>query len=79
MQLSSVLWDNLPLPGAREGSILRFDHAFTIGHDPANVQQTRYRLHEHALDILEDWFAWYVTGKLKSETIITARELFSNL
>ena len=69
-------WEDLPVPGAREGSILRFDHAFAIGHDPANVQQTRYRLHQDSLDIMDDWFAWYLTGK-QSETISLARELFS--
>ena len=69
-------WEKLPVPGAPEGSILRFDHAFAIGHDPANVEQTPYRLHQDPLNILDDWFAWYVTGKLKSEAIIAARELF---
>ena len=69
-------WDKLPLPGSAEGSILRFDHAFSIGHDLANIVQTGYQLHADALGILEDWFAWYVTGTLaQPSTIGTAREL----
>ena len=69
-------WEDLPLRGSPEGSILRFDHAFSIGHDLANVKRTGYRLHPDALDILEDWFAWYVTGTLaQSSTISAAREL----
>ena len=67
-------WENLPLHGSREGSILRFDHALSIGHDPANVKQTGHQLHPEALGILDDWFAWYVTGTL-SDTLSTVRGL----
>ena len=69
-------WEHLPLPGSLEGSILRFDHAFSIGHDLANVVQTGYQLHSDALDILEDWFVWHVTGTLAQQGMISiAREL----
>ncbi len=69
-------WENLPLPGSPEGSILRFDHALSIGHDLANLQRTGHRLHPDALGIVEDWFAWYVTGVLAEPgTISAAREL----
>ena len=62
------IWDKLPLPGGSdEGSILRLDHAFSIGYDVANVMQTGYRLHDDALEIVEDWFAWYMTGTLARE------------
>ena len=71
-------WEHLPLPGSSEGSILRFDHAFSIGHDLANVVQTGYRLHSDALGILDDWFAWHVTGTFTTEGMIsTARELLA--
>lgn len=71
-------WEHLPLPGSSEGSILRFDHAFSIGHDLANVVQTGYRLHSDALGILDDWFAWHVTGTFTPEGMIsTARELLA--
>ena len=69
-------WETLPLPGSPEGSILRFDHAFSIGHDFANVEQTGYQLHQDALGLLDEWFAWYVTGTLAhAETINTVRDL----
>lgn len=67
-------WENLPLHGSREGSILHFGHSFSIGHDPANVVRTGHRLHSDALGILDDWFAWYVTGTL-SDTLATVRGL----
>lgn len=69
-------WENLPFHGSPEGSILRFDHALSIGHDPANVKQTGRQLHPDALDILDDWFAWYVTGRLtESGEIRSAQKL----
>ena len=71
-------WENLPLPGSSEGSILRFDHAFSIGHDTANVVRTGYRLHSDALDVMDEWFAWYLTGALtEAGKIRTARELLA--
>jgi len=57
-------WETLPMPGPSEGSILRFDHAFSVGHDSANVERTGYRLHDDALGVMDDWFQWYVTGAL---------------
>ena len=73
-------WDSLPLNSSPEGSILRFDHAFAIGHDPTHVEQTRCRLSQDALAVMHDWFAWYVTGRLGSNSIIsTAQDLFADL
>ena len=72
-------WDSLPLNGSPEGSILRFDHAFAIGHDSAHVEQTRYRLSQDALAIVHDWFAWYITGRLSSDSIGIAQELLADL
>ena len=69
-------WDTLPLAGSLEGSILRFDHTFSIGHDLANVEQTGYQLHQDALGILDEWLAWYVTGTLAhADTLKAVREL----
>ena len=72
-------WDRLPLGGSPEGSILRLDNAFTIGHDPDHVEQTQHRLSQDALAILHDWFAWYITGRLSSDTISAAQGLFADL
>ena len=65
-------WEILPLRGSPEGSILRFDHAFSIGHDLANVEQTGYQLHPDALGLLDEWFAWYVTGAIAREGAMAA-------
>ena len=62
--------------GSDEGSILRLDHAFAIGYDLANIMQTGYRLHTEAFGIVDDWFAWYMTGALAREgALAAAREL----
>ena len=63
-------WDNLPVPGSTEGSILRFDHAFSIGEDLANIDQTGYRLHPDALEVLQDWYLWYVTGTVTRDSAL---------
>lgn len=69
-------WETLPLSGPPEGSILRFDHTFSIGHDLANVEQTGYQLHQDALGILDEWLAWYVTGTFAhADTLKDVREL----
>ena len=74
------VWDMLPLSGSPKGSILRLDHAFAIGHDLANVRLTPHQLHQDALGILDDWFAWYVTGTLSAAgALTTARELLREL
>ena len=61
-------WECLPIGGSNEGSILRLDHAFSIGYDLANVKETGYGLHPEALEIIEDWFLWYVTGTVSPES-----------
>ena len=75
------VWDKLPLPGGSvDGSILRLDHAFSVGHDPANFGRTGYRLHPKALEVLDDWFAWYLTGTLAREGALNAaRDLLLRL
>lgn len=62
-EYAQYFWDLLPLPsGSPEGSILRLDHAFSIGRDPASIESTGYSLHPEALRVLEDQYLWYVTG-----------------
>ena len=56
------MWDQLPLG---EASILRLDHLFAIGADPANYQVTDHVLSSEALDLLDEWFSWLHTGELE--------------
>lgn len=74
-------WDKLPLPASStEGSILCWSHAFSIGHDPAGVIQTGYQLDPTALEVLEEWFGWYITGALaRGGDVDEARELLMSL
>ena len=70
-------WDLLPLSNSSpEGSILRFDHTFSIGRDPATIVPTGYALHADALDVLKDWYLWYVMGTVaEGRALDMAREL----
>ena len=63
-------WDALPVPSSTEGSILRFDHAFSIGEDVANIEPTGYQLHSDALGVLQDWYLWYVTGTVPRDSVL---------
>jgi hypothetical protein len=57
------MWDKLPIPGPEE-SILRLDHLFPIGIDPACYELTEHRLSAAALAILDEWLKWLMTGSL---------------
>ena len=63
-------WEALPVSSSTEGSILRFDHAFSIGEDLANIEATGYRLHSDALEVLQDWYLWYVTGTVTRDSVL---------
>lgn len=62
-------YDRLPIGGCAE-SILRLDHTQPIGHDRASYQLTEYELTVEALGVLDEWFAWLVTGALDPEGIL---------
>jgi hypothetical protein len=63
------VWDKLPLPGAEE-SILRLDHVFPVGEDPAGYELKEYRLGEDALALLDEWILWLFTGSLPEQSIL---------
>lgn len=45
-------------------SILRFDQAFPLSHQPQSYVSTGYRLSPLALDAVDEWLDWYITGML---------------
>jgi len=51
------------MPGGEE-SILRLDHIQPIGKHHESIELTDYRLGEEALDIIDEWITWLITGKL---------------
>lgn len=62
-------YDRLPIGGCNE-SILRLDHTQPIGNDPASYQLTEFELTADALGVIDEWFAWLVTGTLDPEGIL---------
>jgi len=64
VEYSQYVWDSLPIGGSDAGSIVRLDHVFPIGADPANWQATPHRLSADAMAFIDDWLSWHVTGGL---------------
>jgi hypothetical protein len=60
------VWDRLPITGAEE-AILRLDHTFAVGSDPASYETLPFRLSDAALKILDQWFTWLMTNELSPE------------
>lgn len=54
------VWDRLRNSTIAQGSILRLDHIFPLGDDPANWQALR----DEALDILMEWILWHLAGSI---------------
>ena len=63
-EYSQYVWDRLPAGGLPGGSVLRLDHVFPIGDDPANWTLFDYRLRDDARAILDEWLSWHVSGFL---------------
>ncbi len=57
------MWESLPIGGASE-SILRVDHIQPIGAHGEAVRPTGYVLTTEALEILDEWLAWFLQGRL---------------
>lgn len=63
-------YDRLPHGGCEE-SILRLDHTQPIGHDPASYRLTDFELSQDALAVIDEWFAWLVSGTLAPDGILS--------
>jgi hypothetical protein len=68
-------WDILPIGAGTEGSVLRFDHLFPIGADPANWDDTGYEMTTAAMAIVDEWILWHLTGTLTDGALHVARTL----
>lgn len=62
-ECSQYVWDLLPMDGGGQGSILRLDHLFPLGADPANWRPTNFGMTEDGLQILHEWVSWHITGE----------------
>lgn len=63
------VFDSLPLASV-SGSVLRLDHAFSIGRHYKWYEWTDYRLSAEAVEIMDQWFDWFRTGTLSAETTL---------
>ena len=70
VEYSQYVWDNLPIGGSDAGSILRLDHVFPVGADPANWQLTPWRLSGDAMTFIDEWLSWHVTGGLPNDGVL---------
>ncbi len=68
-EYSQYVWDALPVGGS-SGSILRLDHLFPLGSDPANWRSTEHRLGSDAMRILDEWLEWRITGTLAEDGVL---------
>ena len=63
-------WDELPIGGSTNSSILNFGQIQAIGNHPNCYELTSYCLSEEALTIVDEWIGWLTTGKLDPNGIL---------
>lgn len=63
------LWDQVPESRVSE-TLIRLDHIFPIGKDPASFRRTSHQLSQEALAILDDWLSWHITGTLPEDSVL---------
>ncbi len=69
--------DMLPL-GVGGESVLRMDHIQPIGRHYQSIEFTEHRLSEDALEIIDEWITWIMTGMLPEDGLIdSARKTFT--
>lgn len=59
---SQYFVDHPPLPNGSQSSILRYDQTFPLGVHVDSYANTEYRLEDPAVEVLEEWFLWYLQG-----------------
>ena len=69
VEYPQYVWDMLPITGSTD-AILRLDHLFPIGADPAGYQTLPFQLSSDALAVLDDWSRWLYSGQLEPESIL---------
>lgn len=59
-------WDQLPIGGANE-SLMRVEHLQPIGSHYMSLEPQPWRLSDAALEIIDDWLTWHLTGVLPKD------------
>jgi hypothetical protein len=62
-------YDQLPLHGP-SFSVLRLDQIQPVHRDPASYELTDYRLSDDAMDIINSWLEWLITGGLEPGSML---------
>jgi len=70
------LWDNLPIGGTKDGSIIRLDHLQPVGKSKKSVEFTNYRLSDKAMAFVIEWIDWLVTGHMDKDSVFCETRSF---
>jgi hypothetical protein len=65
-----LLWDSLPIRSSTQNSILRLDQVQPIVDHHHYRIHTGFRLSEDAMDVLDEFLHWHLTGEVASDSII---------
>jgi hypothetical protein len=69
IEYPQYVWDKLPITGTTD-SILRLDHLFPIGIDPAGYQLLPFKLSPDALAVIDDWCLWLLSNELDPKSVL---------
>lgn len=58
------VYDQLPVGGSSDVSVLRLDHLQPIGATRQSFEVTDHELTEGALSLLDEWLSWLLTGEM---------------
>lgn len=64
------VWDQLPIDGATEASILRLDQLQPIGAHYHSYQLSPFKMSDSAFEIVEDLLQWLIFERLPAESAV---------
>lgn len=74
------MWDQLPIEGATEASILRLDQLQPIGTHYHSYQLSPFKMSDSAFEIIENLLQWLIFGKLPKESdVLTFQDLMKEV
>lgn len=73
------MMDSLPFTGTNE-SVLYFNHMQALGKHHETIERTGFRLSDDALEILNQWVSWFMSGGVEEDTALALfKDLNENL
>lgn len=64
------IWDQLPLTSSTRESVLMLNRIQPIGDHRNSIQITAFRMGADALDILDEWIGWLLTGTMEADGLL---------